>query len=296
MKYFTHHPKIIYNINNTNIDLVDIFRKTEIEITSDNISYINVTTDKITPEMVSKQNYNNEEDSWFINITNGIFTRQDWHWPMNITKSENISKYMNQYVYSIKTLPDLQQGDIISTPNSTGITFEYVHSWNPKFRAITVITSNPLFQLNDNISFYKKTETELIPILFLSMGLSGSDGITYSTTISKVTNYIDYPIKFKKDDRTISPYYGVSPGNTYIDNTTLSLEGSDGFTYTVLNKYNTSTLSSEFDYVDSRLAYLDLSINTVRIQKDYNIEGLSSLIKAQFDISDRKRNYTINVI
>ena len=98
MKYFTHHPKIIYNINNTNIDLVDIFRKTEIEITSDNISYINVTTDKITPEMVSKQNYNNEEDSWFINITNGIFTRQDWHWPMNITKSENISKYMNQYV------------------------------------------------------------------------------------------------------------------------------------------------------------------------------------------------------
>lgn len=295
MKYFTYHPKIFYNFDGINVNVIDIFRKNDIELSSQKLINTTLTESETTPEDIAKQYYSKEEDSWFVNLTNKIYLRSDWKWPLDIKTSENNTLYDNQLVYSIQTLPDLQEGDIITDEvDGAGTKFVYVKSWNPEFRSIVVMNSSGVsFEANDIVYFYRKTDDELVPISFLSMGTSGTDGITTSTQISKVTNYVDYPIRFKKDDEAVSPYYGSSPGNTYITNTTLSLLGADGFTYTALNKFNRSTLSNSFSYTSSNIGASDIDINNIKIDHYYNSSVASVFIKENFDITDKKRNYTI---
>lgn len=297
MKYFTYHPKILYDFGGSNISIIDMFRKTDIELSPNNSTYSNVSEIKTTPEDISKQNYSTEEDSWFVNLTNQIYFRHDWKWPLHIKTSETNSLYENQLVYSIQTLPDLQEGDIITDEvDGESTKFVYVKSWNPEFRSIVVANESGVsFEAGNIVYFYRKTTDSLIPIEFLAMGTTGADGITTATEISRVTNYIDYPIKFKKNDETISPYYGTTPGNTYITNTTLSLLGADGFTYTVLNKFNRSTLDSSFDYDSSNIAAKDIDINTILLYKHYNSDVVAVLLKEKFDILDKKRNYKITL-
>lgn len=296
MKYFDFHPNIQYSFNGVTKDVIDIFRTIKLNITSfDNID-TQVVGNKEFPENISYQYYQDEKLSWTVPIFNNIISSSDWFLPNDIKLSELMSKYENQIIYSITTLPDLIENDIIVK----GLLFEgpkgYVKNWDSNFRSITTIHSaGESFDSGDNITFWRKTDTTVESISFLGMGNTGNSGITTSTEIQKKTEILDYPIIFMKENIKVSPYYGSSPGNTFIFNDTLALTGVNGFTHTVLNKFNKSLLNDTFTYNTTKDLYLESTFSNIKLLKKVYINNLELQMKDKFKIINKYRIYEINI-
>lgn len=257
MKYFKTHPIVSYTLQNGIVSsIVDIFRKNTISLTI-NKFVEDVSGDNRSPETIANRVYENTELSWIIPLSNNILTQSEWF----ISPEEKIKEleiiYNNQLVYSINTMPDLEENDIIveTAYLDSFTTFSYVKKWNKEFRSIVALSpSGVTFLVNTPITFLRKTDESYEPISFLGMGVTMTDGITTSTDIVKATDVLDYPTQFIIGNDYISPYYGVSPGNTYIYSNILGMSGTDGFTHTILNKYNNS-ISATYTYLTERTSY-----------------------------------------
>ena len=293
MTYFNFHPKTEYSINGINKAVIDIFRKIKLNITQPNTEVIG---SKIFPETISYQKYQDEKLSWLVPISNDINLSSDWFLPNIIKLSELKTKYQNQIVYSITTLPDLVENDIIIKGLSYNGPIGYVKEWDSNFRTITTIHSAGVsFDLGDNITFWRKTDTSINNIYFLGMGNTGTSGITNSTEIQKKTDVLDYPIQFSKQGAKISPYYGISPGNTFIFNDTLALNDVNGFTHTILNKFNKSLLSADFTYITTNDLYSKSNISNIKLVDQIDINTIQLEMKDKFKIINKYRIYEINI-
>ena len=67
----------------------------------------------VFPENIAHQYLEDPNQSWMITSLNNIVTNSDWYYPIDIKLSELKIKYNNQIIYSILTLPDLIENDII---------------------------------------------------------------------------------------------------------------------------------------------------------------------------------------
>lgn len=296
MKYFDFHPKIQYLFSDEEVDVIDIFRKNIINVSTTNTTNSMLFGNFIFPENIAYQQYENSNLSWIITSSNNITTPSDWCYPNNIKLSELGLKHKNQIIYSILTLPDLIENDVIIQGLSFNGPVAYVKNWNPIFRTITAIHSDDnRFQTGDNLTFWRKGETSVNSISFLGIGNTGHSGITTSTEIQKTTTIIDYPIQFIKGEDKVSPYYGISPGNTYINNYTLAMNGENGITHTILNKYNRSTLSDTFNFITTKDSYSNDIIANIKIPNNIDINKIKQETQNRFSIINKYRIYKINI-
>lgn len=296
MKYFDFHPKINYSFINKDINIIDIFRKNIINLSESNITNNTLFGNFVFPENIAHQYLEDPNQSWMITSLNNIVTNSDWYYPNDIKLSELKIKYNNQIIYSILTLPDLIENDIIIRGLSLEGPFGYVKKWDPSFRSITAIHSDDnRFESGNNISFWRYNGTSAINISFLGIGDTGPSGITNSTEIQKTTEVIDYPLYFIKGEDKVSPYYGISPGNTYIVSDTLAMNGVNGITYTILNKYNKSTIPNNFTYITTKNLYSTSTISNIKIPNTIIINTVESETKNRFSITDKYRIYKIDI-
>lgn len=306
MSFFSSHPLIQYTFSDGKAyDLVDIFKNIEITVTTPNIVSEYLITSSETPEFIANNIYNNVELSWVVNLTNNILNESEWKVPNSVKRDRLETRYGNQKVYSIETLPDLQKNDIIVLTSSIGGntygSYSYVTAWDPVLRAISVIipdNSDDGFTsagADRNISFVRTTSSGIVgPMSFLGMGQTLAAGTTNTTQILKITNYVDYPQKFTKEGQRISPYYNITgSGNTYINNETLLLGGTNGFTATLLYRFDTGVIGASFGYTSISSGYTSDNVDVISIINKVYVKTIQRKIYDSMKSKKKNNNITI---
>ena len=250
---FKNYPKIVYNFQNKNVTLVDIFK---------NVSFTNVDNnnafddyyiqDGETAEDISLKFYRTTAYAWLILLSNNILDiKKDWFISASEYEKTRESSLGGDAIY-IAALPDIRQGDIVvkvtseDGSNATAIdntVYRHVADFDPYFRIVRGISGAGVFGIGDIVLFARlNADGSVTPIQFKNQSQQGY--ITDYTNIIHIEPYrnsVEYFIT--GNDVILNPYMDVvnsgrtaiSPSTTYLDST--SPEQPNNFGNTLLYYY-----------------------------------------------------------
>lgn len=283
MKYFQHHPYMSYNINGKEYSFLDIFRKNTLSV-DENFQEVYVLRTNDSLESISEKLYDTPDNSWLLFLNNNYFLHTD------IPSFNTQIQLSNKKVYSIKTIHNIKQNDIVIDANldNFGVTssFLYVDSWDPVFRSVVVTeigASGDSFQKHQSIAIIRKNIDE-----------NGFDLITPPGGISleKISYVENFPIRFRSTTNIVSPYLNVSgSGQTYFSESCVGVT----FNKTLLNSYITDGIShGAYSIVTKANKYTsqktEISIKTPIVDA---VSPIESEIKKTMGILNRSRLFNI---
>jgi hypothetical protein len=313
---FSSFSKINYTfLNGKTYELVDIFKKisfTQTTLENTKIFDTYLITDGSTPEKIAFEYYGDPKFSWFIFMANNIVDPHN-EWPAEYySYKENLSnKYKGTSFFIIAT-PELLPGDIMIKTNSAGTSldqdvYSVVLDWRKQTRNVVVYGGEGTFSNNDYVVFLRKEGN----------GFS----IINTNTTSNVARLarrtipnLDTPKYFINNKNTnkeiISPYrifngttltnYSADP-NTNVTTVPASYTDTDTLYNTVLYKYITNGLSSNFGITVKTFEEYEMDElykrQTVKIPKQQIISTVYDMYKkaVKTDTLGRVLSVTINI-
>jgi len=254
--YLNKLPKLKYTFNNTEYDLVDIFRRVSFrQATLDNSSifFTYYVTDDDTPENIARNFYKDANLWWLVLLPNNIISNNEFPISENYLTSFIETKYPGKILFFSEYIPNLKVGNVIAgvtlnassteIQNTSEENYAVVVEYNKVFRYALVNKINGSLEANDIVGFYDKDSNEITHDFIDTSG--GETKSKSWANIKVIKNNVDAPVEFLDQfSNFISPYYVNSlneANSTCIGTYSGSLDDTNTINNTSLYKYMTNT-------------------------------------------------------
>lgn len=216
--YLDKFPKFKYKFNNTDYDIVDIFRRiafSQNTLEDTSVFYNYYVVDDDTPENIALRLYGSYDLWWLVLLPNNVIQNNELPISENKLLEYINNKYTGKVLFFNEYMPDLKAGDVIAgiTLDNNGDISEtsqdnyaVISEYNKIFRYAKVNSINGIISEGMTLGFYDSNSNELNINYITSLG--GEIKKKPWAIVRLIKDHKDAPVEFKNDNLNYrSPYY-----------------------------------------------------------------------------------------